>query len=75
MRRTEQLQGLRLMQFEEIYGRADQRAFSQLEAAEILGVSERIFRRWRDRLKRQGQTGFTTAALAVFRIAGCRLIQ
>ena len=49
MRRTEQVQGLRLMKFEEVYGRTRSRLLSQAEAAEVLGVSERTFRRWRDR--------------------------
>ena len=49
MRRIEQLQGLRLMKFEEVYGRTYRGELSQLEAAEILGMSERTFRRWRDR--------------------------
>ena len=49
MRRTEQAQGLRLMKFEEVYGRTRSRLLSQAEAAEVLGVSERTFRRWRDR--------------------------
>ena len=49
MRRTEQLQGLRLMKFEEVYGRSYRGELSQVEASEILGVSERTFRRWRDR--------------------------
>ena len=40
MRRTEQLQGLRLMKFEEVYGRSFRGELSQLEAAEILGMSE-----------------------------------
>ena len=44
MRRTEQLQGLRLMKFEEVYGRSFRGELSQLEAAEILGMSERTFR-------------------------------
>ena len=48
MRRTEQVQGLRLMKFEEIYERTTARRLSQ-HAASILGVSERTFRRWRDR--------------------------
>ena len=48
MRRTEQAQGLRLMKFEEVYGRTTARLLSQAEAAEVLGVSERTFRRWRD---------------------------
>ena len=41
MRRTELLQGLRLMKFEEVYGRTCRGALCQAEAAEILGVSER----------------------------------
>ena len=39
MRRTEQLQGLRLMKFEEVYGRSYRGELSQQEAAEILGIS------------------------------------
>ena len=48
MRRTEQLQGLRLMKFEDVYGRCYRGDLSQAEASEILGMSERTFRRWRD---------------------------
>ena len=57
MRRTEVLQGLRRMKFEEIYGRWRQRRLSQAEAAEILGMSERTFRRWRERYDEQGLEG------------------
>ncbi len=57
MRRTEQLQGLRLMKFEEVYGRSYRGELSQLEAAEVLGVSERTFRRWRDRYEAEGAEG------------------
>jgi transposase len=57
MRRTEVLQGLRRMKFEEIYGRWRQRRLSQAEAAEILGMSERTFRRWRDRYDADGLEG------------------
>jgi len=57
MRRTEQAQGLRLMKFEEIYGRTVRRELSQAEAAEILGMSERTFRRWRDRFEADGAEG------------------
>ena len=49
MGRTEQVQGLRLMKFEEVYGRTHRGGLSQAEAAEVLGVSERTFRRWRER--------------------------
>jgi transposase len=57
MRRTEVLQGLRRMKFEEIYGRWRQPRLSQAEAAEILGMSERTFRRWRDRYDADGREG------------------
>ena len=57
MRRTEQVQGLRLMKFEEVYGRTHRGGLSQAEAAEVLGVSERTFRRWRDRYEAEGAEG------------------
>ena len=50
MRRTEQARGLRLMKFEEVYGRLRRGVLSQAEAAEVLGMSERNFRRWSDAL-------------------------
>lgn len=68
MRRTEQLQGLRLMKFEEIYERARERKLSQVQAAEILGVSERTFRRWRDRFEADGAEGLFDRRLG--RVAG-----
>ena len=43
MRRTEQVQGLRLMKFEEVYGRTRSRLLSQAEAAEA-GPSHARFR-------------------------------
>lgn len=57
MRRTEVLQGLRRMKFEDIYGRWQERRLSQAEAAEILGMSERTFRRWRERYDEAGLDG------------------
>ena len=57
MGRTEQVQGLRLMKFEEIYGRTHGGVLSQTEAVEVLGVSERTFRRWRDRYEAEGAEG------------------
>jgi len=57
MRRTEQLQGLRLMKFEEVYDRTVGGVLSVAEAAEILGMSERNFRRWRDRFEAEGADG------------------
>jgi hypothetical protein len=49
MKRTELLQGIRTVKFEDIYERTAARELSQVGAADILGVSERTFRRWRDR--------------------------
>ena len=57
MRRTEQVQGLRLMKFAEVFGRTHRGGLSQAEAAEVLGVSERTFRRWRDRYEAEGADG------------------
>ena len=57
MRRTEVLQGIRQMKFEEICDRATRRELSQGEAASILGMSERTFRRWRDRFEAEGAEG------------------
>ncbi len=57
MRRTERLQGLRLMKFEEVYGRAARGQLDQAEAASILGMSERTFRRWRGRFEAEGAEG------------------
>jgi transposase len=57
MKRTEVLQGLRMMKFEDIYDRTQRRELSQYEASSILGVSERTFRRWRDRFEYEGAQG------------------
>lgn len=63
MRRTEVLQGIRQMKFEEIYYRARRRELSQAEAAAVLGVSERTFRRWRDRFEADGAEGLADRRL------------
>ena len=57
MRRTEALQGVRMMRFLDVLGRYEAAEFSQLEAAELLGVGERTFRRWRDRYEEDGEAG------------------
>jgi transposase len=63
MRRTEVLQGLRVMKFEDLCGRWQERRLSQMEAAEILGMSERSFRRWRDRYQEEGVAGLADRRL------------
>ncbi len=57
MRRTEVLQGIRRMKFEEVLGRTRSRTLSQAEAASVLGVSERTFRHWRGRFVAEGAAG------------------
>lgn len=46
MRRTELLQEICVMRFEEAYGGWQARRLSQSEAARLLGVSDRTFRRY-----------------------------
>src|SRR3954449_10109997 len=57
MRRTEARQGVRMMKFLSILSRYEASEFSQLEAAELLGVGERTFRRWRQRYEDNGEAG------------------
>ncbi len=45
------------MQFEKLLERQERGQLSQLEAAELLGMSERTFRRWRDRHRDEGAIG------------------
>jgi transposase len=57
MGRTELLQGIREMRFEALLDRHERGELDQQEAAEMLGISERTFRRWRDRLRDEGPQG------------------
>ena len=63
MRRTEALQGVRMIKFLDILGRYEAAEFSQMEAAEVLGVGERTFRRWRDRFEEAGEAGLVDRRL------------
>ncbi len=57
MRRSEARQGVRMMKFLDILGRYEAAEFNQLEAAELLGVGERTFRRWRQHYAEDGEAG------------------
>jgi len=57
MVRAEVLQGVRAMRFEGLLERHERGELSQIEAAEMLGIDERTFRRWRDRLHDEGPAG------------------
>src|SRR5271157_5545887 len=57
MRRSEALQGVRVMRFLDILGRYEAAEFNQTESAELLGIDERTFRRWRQRFEDDGEAG------------------
>lgn len=57
MKRTEVLQEVRLMKFEDVYSRRTANKLTQEQAAEILGVSVRTVRRWEDRFEADGAEG------------------
>lgn len=57
MTRATVLQEVRQMRFEELYARRHRRERTMAEAAEMLGVTERTFRRWRDRYDADGAAG------------------
>ena len=57
MDRTRIHEGIRQMRFERLLDRQEAGELSQVEAAELLGMNERSFRRWRDRLRDEGGLG------------------
>jgi transposase len=57
MRRTEQLQGLRMLKLRDVLSQWQEGSLSQLEAAEVLGMSERTFRRYLQRFEADGEAG------------------
>jgi transposase len=57
MRRTEALQGVRMAMFLNILSRWESAELNQEEAAELLGMSERTFRRWTRRYDEEGEAG------------------
>jgi transposase len=57
MTRATVLQEMRQMRFEELYERRQQRTLTMAEAADILGITERTFRRWSSRYDAEGAAG------------------
>ena len=57
MTRATVLQEVRQMRFEELYARQQRRELTVEDAAEMLGVTERTFRRWRGRYDVEGAEG------------------
>lgn len=58
------------MRFEALLARQESGELSQAEAGEMLGVTERTFRRWRDRLRDDGVEGLVDRRLG--RVSGRR---
>jgi transposase len=46
-----------MLKFMDVFGRWDAASLNQLEAAELLGVGERTFRRWCRRYEEEGEAG------------------
>jgi transposase len=57
MRWTEARQGVRMIKFRSVLDRYEASEFNQIEAAELLGVTERTFRRWCLRYQEDGEAG------------------
>ena len=63
MRRTEMLQEIRKMRFEEVYFGWSESRLSQEEAARVLGVCDRTFRRYIDQYEESGLAGLSDKRL------------
>jgi hypothetical protein len=62
MTRAIVLQEVRQMRFEELYARRHRREITMAEAGEMLGVTERTFRRWSERYDAEGAEGLAGSA-------------
>jgi len=63
MRRTEALQGVRMAMFLNILHRWESAELNQDEAAELLGIDVRTFRRWTRRYEEEGEAGLVDRRL------------
>ena len=57
MNRATWLQDRRMLKFRDVLSRWERRELSMMEAGELLGMSERQFRRYRDRFEEEGEAG------------------
>ena len=57
MRWTEGRQGVRVIKFRSVLDRYESTDLTQIEAAELLGITERTFRRWCVRFEADGTPG------------------
>jgi transposase len=63
MNRAALHEGLRRMRFSTLLDRQTGGHITQAEAAEMLGIGERTFRRWRDRFEEEGEAGLADRRL------------
>src|SRR6266851_4409002 len=63
MNRTAWLQDRRMQKFRDVLSRWERGDLSMMEAGELLGVSERQFRRYRDRYEEDGLEGLVDRRL------------
>lgn len=63
MNRTTCLQDRRMQKFRDVLSRWERRELSMMEAGELLGMSERQFRRYRDRFEEDGEAGLVDRRL------------
>ena len=72
MKRTELLQGIKQMRFEEAYSGWTERRLTQEDAARLLGVCARTFRRYIDRYEENGLDGLVDKRLSQVSTGGRR---
>ena len=72
MNRATWLQDRRMLKFVDVLSRWEAGQLSMLEAGELLGMSERQFRRYRDRFEEEGLAGLRDRRLGRPRRSGCR---
>lgn len=75
MKRTEWLQETRKMRFEEAYGGYRKGSLTQTEAALLLGVCDRTFRRYMNRYDEGGLEHCRTSDLCKHRTVGRRWMK
>ena len=63
MDRTAWLQDRRMQKFRDVLSRWERRELSMMEAGELLGMSERQFRRYRQRWEEEGEAGLVDRRL------------
>src|ERR1700733_9228503 len=73
MRRREAEEAVRMARFLTLLHRWESAELNQEEAAELLGVSERMVRRWTRRYERRARPDYWTAGSARRRASGFRL--